>query len=84
MSTHSRPTPECDQHLFDATDEDTGVTAIEAVPIDVARRLEQQRDECVEALEYALWQHNGGGSPMHNHWTAKSQTTLARIWETKP
>ena len=50
MSTHSRPTPECDRHLFNATDEDTGVTAIEAVPIEVARRLEQQRDECVEAL----------------------------------
>ena len=29
-----------------------------------------------KAMEYALWQHKGGGSPMHNHWSAVLHNAL--------
>lgn len=29
-----------------------------------------------EALRYALWQHEGNGTPLHQHWAAKAYAAL--------
>jgi len=31
-----------------------------------------------EAMTYAMWQHDGHGTSMHNHWYAKFQDALAK------
>ena len=35
----------------------------------------------VKALEYAIWQREGGGSPMHNDWHANAHNVLSQIEE---
>lgn len=37
--------------------------------------------ELVEAMRYAVWQRNGGGTEFHNHWSAKFQNILAKLPE---
>src|SRR5690606_20709447 len=40
---------------------------------------EAEAEALRKALSYALWQHNGGGSPIHNHWSAVAANTLVEI-----
>ena len=45
----------------------------------MAEQMQTERDAYKEALQYAIWQYNGGGSPAHNHWSAKAMNTLAKF-----
>ena len=109
MSTHSRPTPETDAliHKINAdmdAAEAAGTELSADVPmremIDHARRLEQQRDECVEALGTVMQMIDSGqlvrdtsndgdsGWHMRMMWFVSrlqcAAATLARIREDKP
>ncbi len=39
--------------------------------------------ELAAALEYAIWQHEGGGSPEHGHWSVKARDALSKYRGTK-
>lgn len=39
-------------------------------------RKDAEIAEYREAMNYALWQHQGGGEPEHNHWSGKMREVL--------
>ena len=37
--------------------------------VEALRKVVDSARALAAGASYALWQHNGGGSPMHNHWS---------------
>ncbi len=50
------------------------------------RAAEETIEAMAKALEYAIWQHEGHGHLLHNHWSAKAREALdfARTYRKTP
>ena len=72
-----RPTPETDNQIFEAWD-DEGHYIAWVVDADFARRLERQRDELLEAI-YAIDERFIDGCDTYDDWQFMGQTARAAI-----
>ena len=60
-----------DVSIYDARDLARGIINKQTEMLKVAK----------EALNYAIWQYEGNGTPQHGHWCGKAREALATIEE---
>lgn len=45
--------------------------------LEAAEAVVEAARELASAAQYAIWQHHGGGTNLHNHWSVKLERNLS-------